>query len=54
VPDNPKCPNCGQRMRLVRAPSSPEEQHAFECEQCHLHFMTPDHMPVSGPPNVRR
>jgi transcription elongation factor Elf1 len=47
---NPKCPNCGHRMALARQPAAANEQHTFECERCHLLFMTEDHQSVSGPP----
>jgi transposase-like protein len=49
LPENPKCPNCGRQMRVVRQPSNPNELHTFECEGCHLLFMANDHEPVSGP-----
>ncbi len=50
VAENPKCPNCGHAMVLARQPAASNEQHTFECERCHLLFMTEDHEPVSGPP----
>ena len=49
--ENPKCPNCGQTMILTRpSPAASNEQHTFECEGCHLLFMTEDHQAISGPP----
>ena len=48
--ENPKCPNCGQPMTLEHEPSRPNEQHAFQCQSCHLVFLTEDHLPISGLP----
>lgn len=45
--ENPKCPNCGRRMALVRQAAQPDEQHTFCCAVCNVVFITPDHEPVS-------
>jgi ribosomal protein L37AE/L43A len=50
---NPTCPNCGQAMALRRTTvnaSPAEDDNAFQCRSCKLVYLTPDHVPASGPP----
>ena len=50
---NPLCPNCSRPMDLVRAPEDPRDVHTFECQWCHVVFMTEDHVPIGGAPERR-
>jgi transposase-like protein len=47
--ENPKRPNCGRSMALLTKGTNPTGQHSFECEQCHLVFLTEDHHAITGP-----
>src|SRR5665213_4344043 len=50
---NPACPNCGQAMTLRRTTvnaSPAEDDNVFQCPSCKLVYLTPDHVPASGPP----
>ena len=45
---NPRCPNCGRSMTLIRDAGNPNDQHTFECGGCKIIYMTEDHVPVAG------
>jgi tRNA(Ile2) C34 agmatinyltransferase TiaS len=45
---NPICPNCGHHMRLAEASTTSAMPNTFECQSCHVVFMTADHEPVFG------
>ena len=50
--ENPKCPNCNGRMRMVRRLSAKGEEpevFSYECDSCRVGFITEDHLPVAGP-----
>ena len=49
---NPTCPNCGRAMTLRRTTvnASPvQDDNIFQCPSCQVVYLTPDHVPSSGP-----
>jgi hypothetical protein len=49
---NPLCPNCSRPMNIARtlpeAVSDDAAVNVFECSNCHVSFITEDHLPIAG------
>jgi hypothetical protein len=51
--ENPKCPNCGRLVPLLRTIPDGDpvhDEHVFGCWYCKLNYMTEDSTPIGGEP----